>query len=576
MDRMGEQIVVQTGMKRIKVDKTDSSGIVMGRVFIVHKMPQLIPDTYAITEEERNLEIQKIERAIQDVSSELELEKTALGTDEVSSKKVVNEILSTHQMIVNDVGFAKKIKSIILNHHRNAQQALEECCNELCEVFRTSDNSYMSERDTDIDDICSRLMHKLKGSENNPFATLQTPAILVAEELAPSDICKMNRELVLGFITKEGSISGHVSIIAKNMEIPALVGVEEILDVVTPDSFVIMDAHAGIILIDPDDATVAHYQAIQKEVEEEKKRTEKVLKELAKELTAEDLDVHQPMLTKDGRTIKIHANVGSIQEIKTALTHGVTGVGLFRTEILYMEHTHFPTEDEQFQVYQEAAMLCGAGVTIRTLDIGGDKTLDYFPIAQEAPNFAELRGIRISLGMQEIFKEQIKAILRAGAYGIVRMLLPMVVSREEIEESIRLIEVCKAELRERAVPYDNEMKIGIMIETPEAVREVRQFAKMVDFFSIGTNDLTQYILMAERGNRESVNRYEQGHPSVLAAIEQTIEAARAERISVGMCGELAGDADYTERLLDMGLDELSMASSKTVQIRNIIKHKLTI
>lgn len=534
-------------MKHIRAEKTNSSGIAMGRVFIMSDRPLLCPDNYMVANEEKSLEIRKIEQAIKEVSDELETKKNKIAGD------ATQEILSVHQMLVNDIGFLRSITHKVAEEGENAQQAVWECCEELCRVFRASENSHMCERINDIYDIRNQILCKLKADTHNPFSAIKTPVILVADELTPSDICKINRGFVRGLITAKGSIFGHVAIMAESMGLPALVGVADMMEFVTPDSYVIMDAKAGDIIIDPDEITSLQY------------------KEAQSVDIGQATDIRQPQFITDDRTIKIHANVGSIQEIKSALKYGVTGVGLFRTEQLYMKYSRFPTEEEQFEVYKEAALLCEDGVTIRTLDIGGDKKLDYFLVENDGDFDMKQRGIRSSLCMKERFKEQLCAILRAGAYGKVRILLPMIISQEEIRNSKEIIEICKKELAKRNVPYDDNIKIGIMIETPEAVAYAEQFAKTVDFFSIGTNDLTQYLLRTRRDNHEMMNKYDQGHPMVLAAVEQTIKAAQSVGIPFGICGELAGNPEFTQQLLAMGLEEFSMASSKISEIQKVIK-----
>ncbi len=566
-------------MKQIKAEQTNSSGIAMGRVFIMKDRPLLCPEHYMVDDEEKKQEISKAEQAIREVSDELEIEKNRISNDKSVGKNATKEILEVHQMLVNDIGFFHSITRKVTEEGKNAQQAVWECCEELCKMFRTNGNSHMTERTNDIYDIRNRILCKLTKEPRNPFLSIQTPVILIADELTPSDICKMNRELILGVITAKGSIFGHVAIMAEDMGIPMLVGVDHVLDTVTSDSYVIMDAATGDVIINPYEQIILQYQEAQGDIiihpdqqmcmqYQEAQRTYNRSSESIHEQNRVD---NKPLVIKDARVLHICANAGSIQEIKSALACGVTEVGLFRTEQLFMTHPHFPTEEEQFEVYREAALLCKDGVSIRTLDIGGDKKLDYYPVERSENFDMQQRGIRISLCMKERFKEQLRAILRAGVYGEVRILLPMIVSQDEIIESKKLIEICKKELEERKVPYRVDCKVGIMIETPEAVSHAKEFAKTVDFFSIGTNDLTQYLLNVKRDSREMLHEYDQGHPIIMAAIEQIMKEANEAGIPVSICGEMAGDPKFTRQLLNLGLNEFSMAFSKIPVIQKVIE-----
>jgi phosphotransferase system enzyme I (PtsI) len=317
-----------------------------------------------------------------------------------------------------------------------------------------------------------------------------------------------------------------------------------------------MDAKEGTIVIDPDEKTRAEYLARQETYEKEQKQLEQLR-------TAKTV-------TLDGKRIFLCVNAGSLEDIRQALPMQIDGVGLFRSEFLYMEHSHFPTEEEQFMVYREAARLSPGELTIRTLDIGGDKALSYFPMEKEANPFLGWRGIRISLDKEELFKEQIRAILRAGAFGHVRLLFPMIISMDELYRAKALVQTCKEELRDAGMAFDETMRIGMMIETPASVLLAEEFAAQVDFFSIGTNDLTQYILAVDRGNKKLSDRYDWMHPAVLRAIQWVIEAGHKAGIQVGMCGEMAGSAQAIPVLLKMGLDEFSMSAGNLDDARSQI------
>jgi phosphotransferase system enzyme I (PtsI) len=319
-----------------------------------------------------------------------------------------------------------------------------------------------------------------------------------------------------------------------------------------------MDAGKGIILIDPDENTTNKYLELQ---DEQQKRQ----KELAK-------INHLPAVTKDGKVVHLCANVGNVKDVKKALEYRMDGVGLFRSEFLYMENTHFPTEEEQFQVYKEAAQLCGKELTIRTLDIGGDKELSYYQFEKEDNPFLGWRAIRISLELKDMFKTQLRAILRASAYGIIRIMFPMIISLEELRLAKALLEECKEELKQQNIACDRKIEVGMMIETPASVIMADDFAREVDFFSIGTNDLTQYLLAVDRGNKKISSQYNSFHPAVLRSIQRVITAGHNHNIKVGMCGEFASDERAVKLLLGMGLDEFSMSASEIINVKYIIRN----
>ena len=330
-----------------------------------------------------------------------------------------------------------------------------------------------------------------------------------------------------------------------------------ILSKVEDGMFVCMDAGEGVIVIDPDEEKVSEFAEKKAAFEQERKYLEELR--------------NKPAVTKDGKQIYLCANVGNAEDIKKALPMNIDGVGLFRSEFLYMENTHFPTEEEQYRVYKEAAELCPQELTVRTLDIGGDKELSYFDFEKEENPFLGWRAIRISLDMKEMFKEQLRAILRASAYGHVRIMFPMIISLEELREAKALVEECKQELKEAGIAFDPDIETGMMIETPSSVLLAEEFAKEADFFSIGTNDLTQYLLAVDRGNKKIADRYSYFHPAVLKAIGHVIDAGHKEGIKVGMCGEMAGDEKATAILLEMGLDEFSMSAGSMDYVRKQIE-----
>ena len=530
-------------MKNIQVKKTASRGIAIAPVYC-YQEPDLVPDSRGICEEQIPLEETRFEEARNQVISTLQ---------ELAEK---NEIFAAHQEIAGDFMLQEGVLGKIRAEKKNSQMALQETIEEIAAIFSGMDDAYMKERATDVKDVGKRLMAALKGTILPDLGQMEKESIVAARDLYPSDTVKMNPDLVKGIITEEGGVTSHVSIMARSMNIPTLVGVKGILAELTEGICVCMDAEKGSIVINPDEQTRAYY-------EDQKTQYEKVRETLMKMR-------NRPAITRAGKRISLCANVGKLEDIRQALEMNIDGVGLFRSEFLYMENTHFPTEEEQFEVYKEAAALCPQELTIRTLDIGGDKELPYFTFEHEENPFLGWRAIRISLEMKDMFKEQLRAILRASAFGNVRIMFPMIISPEELREAKAVTEECKEELRNAGQDFDENIQIGMMMETPASVILAEEFAKEVDFFSIGTNDLTQYLLAVDRGNKKVSDRYDFMHPAVLKAIEQIIRAGHNHQIKVGMCGEMAGNVEAAKVLLKMGLDEFSMSAGNVDYIRQVI------
>lgn len=530
-------------MEKITVAKTASRGIAVAPVYY-YSHPDLTARTGSIGESEAEAESAKFIDAQNAVIEELS----------VLAEK--NEIFAAHQEIAGDFMLREGVLTKIKSELKNVQQALDETVEEIAAIFAGMDDEYMKERAADVRDVGKRLMAALKGVHLADLGNMSDGRIIVARDLYPSDTVKMNAEYVRGIITEEGGVTSHVSIIAKSMNIPILVGVKGILSKAEDGVTVCMDAKKGTIVIAPEDAVKEEFLKMQEEYENERK--------LLVQLRSTE------PVTREGKRVYLCANVGNVEDIRHALPMNIDGIGLFRSELLYMENNHFPTEEEQFAVYSQAARLVPQELTIRTLDIGGDKRLPYFEFDEEENPFLGWRAIRISLDMIELFKEQLRAILRAGAFGHVRILLPMIISMTELQRAKELIEECKAELRERGVDFDEHMEIGMMIETPASVVLAADFAKEVDFFSIGTNDLTQYLLAVDRGNKKIAQLYDFMHPAVLRAIQYVIAAGHKEHIKVGMCGEMAGTAEAIPVLLEMGLDEFSMSAGSIDYARKLI------
>lgn len=528
-------------MQEWKVQKTASKGYAIGPAFVV-KPQKIEVDKTQITAGQEAAETKRFEAAVAKAKADLSV---------LAAK---DDIFAGHLALTGDVALYDGVIGRIKAKQRNAEMALIETQDEYVAVFESMDDEYMRERAADMKDVAKRLLYALKGIEDNSFAAMKEKGIVVAEDLTPSDTAKMNMELVLGFITEEGGVTSHVSIIAKNMAIPCLVGVGEIMREVADGEQLIMDASAGEIFIKPDEALILAYQ---------KKQTDF----MAMQKEMKDLS-RLPSVTMDGHAFELAANVGNLEDIKQAIKHQIDGIGLFRSEFLYMESRQFPTEEAQYDVYRQAAeLLEGRELTIRTLDIGGDKGLDYFEFPREENPFLGYRAIRMCLDQSETFKVQLRAILRASVHGKIRIMYPMIISISELRAANEILNECKAELKNESIEYDENIQVGMMIETPAAVWQAEDFAKHVDFFSIGTNDLTQYILAVDRGNKKVAQLYDSFHPAVLRAIHHTIQAGHQAKIKVGMCGEFASDERAVRLLLGMGLDEFSMSATEIARVK---------
>ncbi|MGO1581073.1 MAG: phosphoenolpyruvate--protein phosphotransferase [Peptoniphilaceae bacterium] len=529
-------------MKKISVDRSASKGIAIGKAYKYEKKILLPSDRESLgVEKEQTLFQEAVEKVLSD------LEDLAIS----------NEIFQGHMQLVKDPALKTSVEDKI-KLEQNAELALKNTIDEFVMVFESMDDEYMKQRSDDIKDIYQRLIFAMQGEKFQDLSSLEEEVIVIAHDLAPSDTASMDFEKVRGFATEIGGITGHVSIMARNKNLPALVGVGEILDKVKDGDLIIIDGLDGNLIIEPDEITVKKYQDIKSEFS---KKLEEINKNASKDA-----------VTEDGKRALVYANVGNISDVEKAVKAHIDGIGLFRTEFLYMESDHFPTEEEQFKIYKKAVEICKKEVIIRTLDIGGDKDLSYYDFDKEENPFLGFRAIRLQLSMKKMFKDQLRALLRASAFGELSIMYPMIVSLEELFEANKVLEECKLELKEEGISFDENIKVGIMVETPAVVMEAESFAKHVDFFSIGTNDLTQYILAADRGNEKVAYLYDSYNPAVLHAIQRIIEAGHKEGIIVGMCGEFASDEKACKMLLGMGLDEFSVSSSSVSSIKNIIRN----
>lgn len=525
-----------------------SRGVCMGPVHVFYKKQTQVTKR-AIEKTEIAGEQARIRRLFADYIAELE------GT--LDSGSLRQSIIDIQVELLKDPYFSGMVTQHIAAEEVNAEWALKEVVDSMMNQILSLEDVYFRERAMDYRDLGENLLSRLTGQVKSDLSDLDQDYIIVAEELAPSDTSTMDTQHILGFANDLGGKTSHTSIIAQTLGLPALVGMKEISQQVREGQLAIIDAYKGIMILDPLPTTILQYQEILDREARDRIRLEAIKQERA--------------VTQDQHAIEVAANIGSLQDLDLALESGADGIGLFRTEFLYMQGDRFPTEGEQFKIYKEAAeRLKGAPLLIRTSDIGGDKDLPYFSFPREDNPFLGWRAIRLSLSMPSLFNDQLRAILRASAYGNVKILLPMVISPEEILEVRQRIEELKEVLDEEGIPFNRKIPIGIMIETPASVLLADQLALYVDFFSIGTNDLTQYVLAVDRGNENISSLYDTYHPAVLRAIDQTIRAAHKEKIPCGMCGAFAGDPEAAYLLMGMGLDELSTPPAMVPRIKDTI------
>ena len=525
-----------------------SSGLAIGTVYLFNRQEVAIDKT-KISENMVEEEKTKIKNALDSYLDEL--------SDTNGANEAQLNIANAHKELLQDPYFSDTIESKISNELKNSELALNETINEMVEIMSQIDDEYLKERASDYKDIGYQLMYKLKGIKPKDLSLIEPNSIVISKELTPSDTSNMNKDNVVGFATDLGGKTSHTSIIAQTLDMPALVGMKDISTKIEGGEKAIIDGNEGFIIIDPSDELISEYESKIKEQKEKKERLS-----LIKDKEA---------VTKDNRHVEVSANIGNIEDLKIAIENGCDGVGLFRTEFLYMENTHFPTEEEQFAVYKEATEMLGEKpLIIRTLDIGGDKGLDYFEFPVEDNPFLGYRAIRLCLDREDIFITQLKALIRASAFGNLKIMIPMVISVSEIKRSLELIEQIKEEFDKEGVAYNKDLDVGIMVETPASVFMADKLIKYVDFFSIGTNDLSQYTLAVDRGNEFISDLYSNYNPAVLRAIKHVIDTSHKAGKWTGMCGQFASDTFATELLLGLGLDEFSSASAKVAEIKDII------
>ena len=466
-------------------------------------------------------------------------------------------IFEVHQMMLMDLDYVDSIKNIITTQEVNAEYAVATTGDNFSQMFASMDDAYMQGRAADVKDVSDRLLGILSDAGESGVVA-DEPVIVAADDLVPSETVQLDKSKVLAFATMYGSANSHTAILARTMNIPAVIGLGEGLAKEYDGHMAAIDGFTGTIYIDPDEETM---KAMTEKREEDRRQ-----KTLLEELKGKE------NVTLSGQKINVYANIGNLSDVGAVLKNDAGGIGLFRSEFLYLESEDFPTEEQQFQVYKQVAEnMAGKKVIIRTLDIGADKQVDYFGLDKEENPALGYRAIRICLTRPEIFKTQLRALYRASAYGQIAIMFPMIISVKEVKQIKVIIEEVKEELREAQIPFREDVELGIMIETPAAVMMSRELAKEVDFFSVGTNDLIQYTLAIDRQNQKLDAFYDPHHPAVLAMIRMAAENAHAEGKWIGICGELGADLELTEEFLRMGLDELSVSPAMVLPLRKKIR-----
>ncbi|QIN44985.1 phosphoenolpyruvate--protein phosphotransferase [Mycoplasma capricolum subsp. capripneumoniae] len=527
-----------------------SEGISLARALVIKEtkldiQKQLVSD---VDQEIIKLE-QAIEKSIADLKKIQQITLKKLGEEKVA-------IFDAHQDIANDPAIKEEVVELIKKEKVNAEYALFTVSNNYFEMFSQLEDPYFKERSADIKDVSLRIISHILGLEIHDLSTIDKEVIIISDDLTPSETAQLDKKFVKGFLTNVGGRTSHAAIMARSLEIPAILGLKNITELVKTDDLIALDGSSGIVELDLNDDDIKNYQTkVQQYIE---------LKEQLKKFKDE------PSLTKDKIKKLIEANIGSTNDIQSVLDSGAEGIGLFRTEFLYMDNDHFPTEEEQFEVYKKVVSQIKHLVVFRTLDIGGDKKLSYFKFDEEMNPFLGYRAIRFTLDRKDIFKDQIRALLRASAFGKLGIMFPMIATIDEFKQAKAFVEECKIKLDKEGIKYDKQVQIGMMVEIPSAAILADQFAKYADFFSIGTNDLIQYSFASDRMNQNVSYLYQPLNPSLLRLIQLTISGAHKHNKWVGMCGEMAGDSKALPILLGLDLDAFSMSATSVLKARSLM------
>ena len=529
--------------------KSVFGGIAIGKISVYKKDEQLVK---RVKIEDADAEMERYTTARNIAAAQLQklYDKALKEVGEANAA-----IFEVHQMMLEDEDYNESVENIIHSQMVNAEYAVASTADNFAQMFEAMDDDYMRGRAADVRDISERVITVLAGGAGSGLDS-DEPVIIAADDLAPSETVQLDKDKVLSFVTAHGSENSHTAILARTMGIPALIGTGIDLDETVDGKLGIVDGTNGVVYVDPDAELLKEMKKKQQE-EQEKKRLLQTLK-------------GKENITLDGQKVMLYANVGNIKDLGIALQNDAGGIGLFRSEFIYLGQDHYPTEEEQFQIYKTVAeTMAGRRVIIRTLDIGADKQCDYFELDKEDNPAMGLRAIRICLTRPEIFKTQLRALFRASVYGNINIMYPMIISVDEVRQIKAIVEEVKAELTEQGIEYGNPAQ-GIMIETPASVMMSRELAEEVDFFSIGTNDLTQYTLAIDRQNSRLDKFFDSHHPAVLRMIQMTVENAHKAGIWCGICGELGADQALTKDFLAMGVDELSVSPGSILPLRKII------
>ncbi len=528
-----------------------SKGYAIGQVVIKEESEVTVVETKITDLEAEKGRLKKaIEASREQLSKIKEKAEIELGPEKAA-------VFDSHMMLLDDPEFTGAVEMNIESSMVNAEKALNDVIEMYMGIFGAMEDEYMKERAADVKDVGKRILANLAGKAGSGLENLEENTIVVAHDLTPSDTAQLDKNKVIGFLTNIGGRTSHSAIMARTLEIPAVVGLMDITESVKDGDTVILDGEEGLAIINPDAVTIAQYEEKKAAYEKEKEELKKLIQ----------VETH----TKAGKRVEVCGNIGKAEDIHQVLENGGDGVGLFRTEFLYMDRNEMPTEEEQFEAYKYVAeKAAGKPIVIRTLDIGGDKKLPYLPLLEEMNPFLGYRAIRLCLDRKDIFKIQLRALLRASAYGNIKIMFPMIASLEEFLAAKEVLSECMEELRAEGKEFNADLEVGMMVEIPAAAVCADELAKHVDFFSIGTNDLIQYTLAADRMNEKISYLYNPQHPAVLRLIKMTIDAAHKEGKWCGMCGEAAGDEAMIPILVEYGLDEFSMSATSMLRAKQII------
>ncbi len=532
-----------------------ASGYALGPAFLLQDSKIQVVKS-EVPKENLNSEILRFEEALGKAAHELEAikEKTrqTIGAEEA-------EIFSAHIMVLEDPEYSGAIKELIRAEAWNTEWAIQEVTNRFLGLFASMDNEYIRERAADLRDVSNRLLRHLLGIRSQSLSEITEKVVLFAHDLTPSDTAQLDKDKVVGIVTNIGGRTSHSAIMARSMEIPAVVGMQDLVEKIKAGDFVIVDGSEGKVFVNPTEDLIKSYKGKQTRYEAQRQELKKL--------------VSQPSMTPDGHQVELVANIGNPQDALVAVTNGAEGIGLYRTEFLYMGRQELPSEEEQFEAYKAVAVMFGKEhpVVIRSLDIGGDKALPYLDMPKEMNPFLGYRAIRLCLDRTDIFRTQLRAILRASAYGNIRLMYPMIATLEELKGANKVLETVKQELLAETIPFNKGLEVGMMVEIPAVAVMADRFAKEVDFFSIGTNDLIQYTMAADRTNETVSYLYQPFNLALLRLIRGVIEAAHKAGIRVAMCGEMAGDLTAFPILLGLGLDEFSMSASSILPARALVR-----